>query len=305
MKKFLCVLLTLSLAVALVSAFAVSAHAEEEKIDVTVGQSFEWGDQSEDLTTRRNWGNSKGVSPDGLWKYQFYALSKKVYSDMVYSSSAGGFAWSANAGSDDLGLGYARVRNFGVNFHPAVGADTVKVFTCPSGGTIQISTTVARASAVPTDGKSNGTSFAIYLEDRLIYPEAGNGEYQALTETTPQTIDVTVDVKAGERVRIHIGAMGNQGSDAVNMTNVVTYKAVNADVAEIVESTGPLHGTLTNPATYTIPDVQDNDGDTPDRDLPTKDDGGFPVAVVIVIVAVVVVAAAAVVVVVLKKKKQN
>lgn len=305
MKKFLCILLTLSLALSLVTLFAVSAHAEGEKIDVTVGQSFEWGDQSADLNTRRNWGNSKGVSPDGLWRYQFYALSKKVYSDMVYCSSAGGFAWSANAGSDDMGLGYARVRNYGVNFHPATGADTVKVFTCPSGGTIQISTTVARASAVPTDGSSNGTSFAIYLEDRLIYPEAGGGEFRALTETAPQNIDVTVDVKAGERVRIHIGAMGNQGSDSVNMTNVITYKAVNSDTAEIVESSGPLHGTLTDPATYTIPDVQDNDGNSPDRDLPTKNGGGFPIVAVIIIVAVVAVAAAGVVIVVLKKKKQN
>ncbi len=303
MKKILIFSLTLCLLVSAVTCFAVSASAEEE-IEVTVGQVFEWNDQSGELTTQRAWTRSNGVSPDGLWKYQFYAIEKGIYQDMVLASG-GFFAWNNNPGSDDNGLGYARVRNYGANFHPGSKADAVKVFTCPSGGTIQISSTVARQSDLTAGGKATGSSFAIYVENRLVYPEQGNGEYLTLVSKNPQTIDVTVEVAKNERVRIHIGAIGDQGSDGVDMSNTITYKSVNDTVGEQASETTMVVTGFEDGKTNVKPPLKGDD-DGGDRDLPVEDKGpsvGLIVGIAVGAVAVVGIAVA--VVVVLKKKKQE
>lgn len=302
MKKILTVILSLCLLASLATCFAVSAHAEE-KIEVTVGQVFEWNDQSTDATTQLAWRTGKGTSPDGLWKYQFYSLNKKVYQDLVWADG-GQYAWTNKPGSDDSGIGYARVRQYGKNFHPANAADVVKVFTAPSGGTIFVSTTLNRDNDVQAGGTSNGSSFAIYVEDRLVYPEEGNGEFLTLVSSTPQTVEVTFDVKAGERVRFHIGAIGNQGGDSTNMSNTITYKSVNDEVAgDLTDKTVTVTQYGTGVYKPPIPGG-DDDANGGDRDLPTRNDGLPTGAIVgIVIGAVAVVAIAVVVVIVLKKKK--
>ncbi len=304
MKKILTVFLTVCLLASVVACFAVSAHAED--IQVTVGQVFEWNDQSGDSAKELAWRRGGGTSPDGLWKYQFYALKKGIYQDLVFASG-NQYAWNPNPGSDDNGIGYARVRQMGKNFHPATGADVVKVFTAPSGGSIQISSTVARSSDLKAGGSATGTSFAIYVEDRLVYPEEGNGEYLTLVSKNPQTIDVTVDVSKGERVRIRIGAIGNQSSDAIDMSNTITYKSINDEVAGEVSDVTLDFPKYTNGASYTIPDLPGADDDNGgDRELPT-DNGGMNVGVIVGIVvgAVAVVGIAVAVVVIMKKKKQE
>lgn len=301
MKKLLTVILSLCLLASLATCFAVSAHAEE-KVEVTVGQVFEWNDQSTDANTQRAWRTGKGTSPDGLWKYQFYSLNKKVYQDLVFANGSQ-YAWTANPGNDDSGIGYARVRQFGKNFHPAYAADVVKVFTAPSGGSIFVSSILSRDNDVQSGTTATGSSFAIYVEDRLVYPEEGNGEFLTLVSSTPQTVEVTFDVKAGERVRFHIGAIGDQGGDSTNMSNTITYKSINDEVAEeVTDPTVTVSQYGTN--TYKPPIPGDNDNDGGDRDLPTRNNGISTGAVVgIVIGAVAVVAIAVVVVIVLKKKK--
>ncbi|MBQ4323543.1 MAG: hypothetical protein IJC19_06360, partial [Clostridia bacterium] len=109
MKKILTILLSVCLLASVATAFAVGASAAED-IDVTVGQKFEWNDQSGDQDAMRAWLRGKGVSPDGLWKYQVYVLAKDMYLDTVLAGS-NYYAWNANPG--DKGLGYARARNGG------------------------------------------------------------------------------------------------------------------------------------------------------------------------------------------------
>lgn len=302
MKKILTILLSLCLLVSCVACFAVSANAEEE-IKVSVGSSFEWNSSAGDAKTQMAWSKSGGKSPDGLWQYQYYSIAKDVYKNMVAFGTA--FAWSAKATSDDYGIGYARVMEYGTYFHPGYAADAVKVFTCPSGGSIQISTEIARRNDLKAGSTANGTSFAIYVEDKLVYPGEGGGDYLTLVSTEPQLIDVEVKVAKGERVRIHIGALGEQSGDGVVMKNTITYKSINNDVAEDISDKTLTDGRIES--TDTAPTLKPNQGGNNNNKLPVKNNGGISTGAIIGIVAgvVVVAAAAVVVVIVLKKKKQD
>ncbi len=311
MKKILTILLSLCLLVSLATCLAaVSSSAEET--NVTVGQVFEWNDQSRDTTgdpeTETVWRKGKATSPDGNWKYHFYSLVKEMYQPLVVAAGPM-YAWVKNPGPDDGGIGYARVRNFGSNFHPGEKADIVKTFICPSGGSIQISSTIARNNDLQAGSSLTGTSFAIYKENSegrtLVYPEAGGGEYLTLVSTTPQTVDVTVDVAKNERIHIHIGAIGNQGSDAVDMANTITYKSISDDETDTVSN--PTISVKTDVGTD-YPTVTLKGEDSGSAGAPGgSDNGGLGVGAIVGIVAggVAVVAIAVVVVIVLKKKKQN
>ncbi len=309
MKKILTLFLILCLLASVATCFAFSANAEEKEIQVSVGQSFEWNDQSPAVTgdpkSKLNWHKSGGVSPDGLWSYQFYALARKMYFNM--HACGNDFAWNASSNTkNESGLDWARVLNLGKSFHPDVAADVVKVFKCPSGGTIQISSIVARTTDLKSGSSATGTSFAIYVEDRLVYPEEGDGEYLTLVSTDEQTIDVTVDVAKGERVRIHIGAIGDNSNDGVNMSNVITYKTVNNNAAEGVTEDTLVFSTISR--TEDTPDLPDtNDSNTGGGSkLPVKNDGLSTGAIIGIVAGVVaVVGIAVVVVIVLKKKKQD
>ncbi len=302
MKKFLTVLLSLCLLVSVVSAFAVNAFAAED-IQVTVGQKFEWNDQSADADTQKTWRTGKGKSPDGLWKYQIYVLAKDMYLDATLASGPM-YAWNATPG--DKGLGYARARQFGKNFHPGEAGDIVKVFTFPSGGTVTVDTNIFRDNEWVT-GTGTPTSIAFYLEDKLVYPTAS--EYESITSATPRDISFDLEVAKNQRLYIRIGCVeGDQGGDAVNMSNSVTYKAVNDSIAEIEEVTSTSTREVPTASSIgwgTGEKTTDNSG-TSSVKLPTggNDDSSSTGLIIGVVAAVVVVAAVAVVIVV-KKKKQD
>lgn len=299
MKKILTVFLSLCLLASLATCFAFSASAEETDIEVTVNQAFEWNKQSGN-EAELAWRTGGGKSPDGLWRYQFYAIKKNMYVDMVYLGGGyNEYVWNATPGPATNGFSTCRVRHYGGTFQPSSAADAVKVFTCPSGGTIQISTTVNLNQELVA-GK--GASFSIYVEDRLVYPEEGNGEFLPILSTTPQTIDVTIDVAKNERVRFRVGSFGEEGSNNISMLNTITYKSVNDKVGEQVEG-----GSLNQPLENTNSDLLGggkNHGS--DRVLPDGNDGlsaGAIVGIVVAVVAVVGIAVA--VVVIMKKKKQE
>lgn len=301
MKKILTVFLSLCLLASLATCFAFSAHAEEsEDIVVTVGQKFEWNSQKGDASKELAW-KQNGSSEDGLWKYLIYATVKEVYQKTVYSATVGGFAWNKTPGS--TGVGYARVLDFGGTFHPGEAADIVKVFTCPSGGTIDIDTTIARVANVPTGGNYTGTSLAIYLDDQLIYP--ASGEYLELSNTTERDIPVTnIEVSKNQCIYFHIGAIENQHSDAVTMSNTITYRKVNDNEVEKSTHTGYVPPVITG--TYSDPTlIQNNNNGTGSSNQ--SNNGGLSTGAIIGIVvgAVAVVGIAAAVVVIVKKKKEQ
>ncbi len=311
MKKFLTLFLALCLIASIATCFVISANAEEE-FEVEVGLPYEWNDQSEKPNGAMKWRNSKGVSADGLWQYHYYWLDapegENPYRPLKFCGSISGFAWNSIVGGDDNGVGYARVLDVGKNFHPASKADVVKTFYCPSGGTIEIKSVLARENDVTPGGEANGTSFAIYVEDRLVYPEEGGGEYLILDSTASQEVTVRVDVAKNERVRIHVGAMGDQSSDKISMENSITYKELNDSEVEAETDTvitpSYNNGNNSNDADDNN-NVGNNGGNIQNNNNNNK--GGISTGAIVGIVvgAVAVVVVAAVVIIILKKKKQD
>jgi hypothetical protein len=230
-----------------------------------------------------------------------YALEQKAYYELVFvyekNISGAYFAWAKIPGN--TGVGYARVRDNGTNFHPAQLADVVKTFHCPSGGKIQFTATVARDSEWTSESTGTPSSIAIYLDDVLVYP-TGGAEYEQLTSTTPFTIKLDLEVKKNSRVRVHIGAIGDQGSDGVDMENTVIYKSVNNEVLDPApERSKPYsNGTGGGGNPSIVPKPKDTVTNGPSNvQTGNENNGGFPV------VPVVIGAVAVVVVLVLKKKK--
>lgn len=225
MKKLLLIALSLCMMLGTVAAFAVPSVAIEDgvnEVEVVAGSSFSWNDQSGDPDSQKVWRFGKGKSPDGLWQYLFYSPKRKVYGPMVYSSH-GYYAWAKEPGVS--GLGYARARDFGRNFHPGETADVVKCFTFPSGGTVTVDTVIARVTAWEEGTDTTPTSLTIFLDDRQVFP--ANGEYETIVSDVEQTYSFDIDVIANQRLYIHIGCIdGNMQGDAVIMSNFVTYTAV-------------------------------------------------------------------------------
>ena len=291
MKKVLVLMLSLCLLASLCTAFALSVSAEVvvdsvPSVDVTVGMSFEWNDQSGDPASQEAWRTGKGKSPDGLWQYMFYSLEpKKVYGSVVLSRDF--YAWSVTPG--DTKLGYARVRDYGKNFHPGETADIVKVFNIPSGGTITVDTVIKRVTEWVA-GTDTATSLAIFLDREQVFP-AGGG-VMSIVSATEQTYTFDVDVKKGQRLYIHIGCIdGNQSGDAVEMANYVTYKSVNDEVAESTEIVPPPKPVETIETVIVCPGPQ------------PYDEGSSVGLIIGIVAAVVVVIGVVVAVIVIKKKK--
>ena len=294
MKKILALVLTLCVALSMAVAFGSMANAEEKEIDVTVGMKFEYN-ASENVS---KWLADKGTSPDGLWAYKVQPLARPGVFMNVVINNGPYYAWANPSG--DSGLGYARVRELGINFHPGTDADIVKVFYCPSGGTIKLDTIIRRATEfVVQEGSENTpTSLAIYVEDRKVFPEGGD-EYMAITKAEDQTYSVTFNVAKNERVYIRIGAIGQQSGDAVYMTNTVTYEAVNGDIAEPTDITlTTSRPTVEAPTSTSKPS---NNGTI----VPPKRDNGPNVGLIVGIVAAVVVVGGAAAFIFIKKKNSS
>lgn len=294
MKKILALVLTLCVALSMAVAFGSMANAEENEIDVTVGMKFEYN-ASESVA---KWLAEKGTSPDGLWAYKVQPLARPGVFMNVVINSGPYYAWADPSG--DSGLGYARVRELGINFHPGTDADIVKVFYCPSGGTIKLDTTIRRVNEfIAQEGSSaTPTSLAIFVEDRKVFPE-GADEYISISSIEDQTYSVTFSVAKNERVYIHIGAMGDQASDAVEMSNTITYEEINGDIGD------PSDVTFENSRdTVDAPSSTKTDKPNPTIIVPPKDNGPNVGLIIGVVVAVVVVAGVAAFLFIKKKKAE-
>lgn len=281
MKKTFVLLISL----VFVFAFCFGSSAETEE-GVIAGQTFAWNDSSDNA---RAWMLSKGVSPDGLWKYQMYVLDRNVYLGLNKLNS-NGFAWSKTPGED--GVGGARVRNCGVNFHPGQTADVVKAFTCPSGGTVEVVSVLARETDVLA--QETGVSFRVYLGKELVYPADGSA-YVVIDTKEPQTFTFTLDVARDQVLFFHIGAIdGNISGDSTDMTNEITYKLVNN---RSIEST--IDTTPTIMCTYRTWSV-------PLQSIPASETGEprFPIVWVSVSVVIAVLVLGIVVAVVRGKRKK-
>ncbi|MBO5221709.1 MAG: hypothetical protein J6C26_05295, partial [Clostridia bacterium] len=154
--------------------------------------SFEWRDSNDTF---------------GDMTYQFV----EKYNKYMYTSD-----WAAHA------YNYADL--LGVKVHPAKNRDTVKTYTAPHDGRLEMEVRVQRYNEYVAEGSKTPTSLRIYKNNEQIWPT--NGGQQQITSTSQVTYRISADVMAGDKIRCVVGSMGNTTNDGIKMYNTVTYRAV-------------------------------------------------------------------------------
>ncbi len=175
-----------------------------------VGESFTYSKTSATFGTE-----------DPHWTWEWTPAGKTTFSPMTYQyvEKYSKYLYA----SDWNTYPYNYVDSLGVKLHPAANADTVKTFTVPFTGTVELDTTVSRynnLSDVTTSG-ANGTSLRILVNTTQAYPLYSSN--LVLDSTTAKNFKVSLPVTAGDKIRIVIGGLGQVTGDAVKMENTVTY----------------------------------------------------------------------------------
>lgn len=176
---------------------------------VSAGDSFTY-------TPEEHW----GIEND-IWSWQWALANTENFSDMSFTTVEGqGECYVA-----DWNLyPYCAARWGGNNVHPNISADAARVFTAPVSGEISVSVSVARVADFAVPSWTTPTSFRILLGNTVVYPS--EGDYQILTSTTPEQINLDLKILEGEKLRFVVGSMGQQDADAVNLLTTVTYDSV-------------------------------------------------------------------------------
>ena len=158
---------------------------------------------------------------DPNWSWEWTLAGKTIFSPMTfqYVEKYGREMYA----SDWATHPYNYVDSLGVKLHPAETADTVKTFTVPYTGTVNLNTEVSRYTALAdvSNSAANGTSLRILVNNTQVYPLYSS--YVVLNSTTVKDFDLSLPVTKGDKIRIIIGGIGQVTSDAVKMYNTVTY----------------------------------------------------------------------------------
>lgn len=194
------ILLALTLALALILSLALSSGA------VSVNQVFSYSDP--------NWGKGNAATADGLWKYEWFARETETFAAMDWAASGGYYeAQFSEANASDTHW-YCRIRANGTNLHPGAQADATMTFVAPETGKVQYSVNLSR-QATPAP---NGNTVRVMVNDDII-PINGAEDY-LLNDTKPFSVNLQLDVKKGDLVRLMIGSQGNSSADGVNFSGL-------------------------------------------------------------------------------------
>lgn len=182
---------------------------EKPAICVDDGETFSVNSTQWANNNMGNWSFEWRDSDDtfGNMKYQYVEKCGKY----LYASD-----WSKHA--------YQYADLLGVKLHPAKNRDTVKTYTAPYDGRIEMKVSVARYNQYVEEGSKTPTSLRIYKNNEQIWPT--NGGQKQIKSTSQSTYRISADVQAGDKIRCVVGSMGNTTSDGIKMYNTVTYRAV-------------------------------------------------------------------------------
>ncbi len=177
------------------------------------------GDAYTFSASQSTWG-----TPIEHWSWEWHNQTSNTFHDMTYQyiSSYGKYMYAADWST----YPYCYADLLGVKVHPAKNADTVKTFTAPYSGRVEITTMIARAVSynASSAGSKTPTSLQIFKNNEQIWPT--NGNVVSLTSTDQITYKVSANIQVGDKIRFVIGSMGQQDEDAVMMYNTVTYRTV-------------------------------------------------------------------------------
>lgn len=191
-----------------------------EDDSVTVGSVFTYNTE--------NYGGT-----DEHWNWQYQPVSTGEFFDMTYT-------YVENYSKDMYAAGwetypYSYVDQLGSKLHPALEANTVKTFTVPESGTVDIDTSVYRAVQyeAASAGTDTPTSLRVLHNETQIFPP--QGDFMMVTDTEAFDFTLEAEVNKGDTIRFIVGAIDDASSDAVFMSNTVTYTRVGETVKSLGE----------------------------------------------------------------------
>jgi len=100
--------------------------------------------------------------------------------------------------------------------HPAVDADSARVWTAPKAGKVTVSGYVQRQTA-----SGNGTGVRIMLNNSQVWPVTGG--QKVLTDTSYKTFLQALTVAQGDRIAFVVNALNDVSYDTVTLDATVSY----------------------------------------------------------------------------------
>ena len=159
--------------------------------------------------TPEQWSRGRNPTADGLWEFEYFDRRTDTFHRMIYNPRFRYFEAPyrrAEANTDPTY--YCRSRSEGYGLHPGGKADAARSFLCPYGGEVEFFISLGRTSGLH-DG-SNPCAVRIYHGSVPLLPEESP---VILSDREPVFLKGTVRVKAGDRIRIVLNAMGHIGRD--------------------------------------------------------------------------------------------
>ena len=247
-------------------------------------------------------GSKWGKQDNNHWYFSYLDKSDNLFRKLAFVRADNWFEGPAEGGYE-----YLLIKE--LEMHPSLKGSPAKVFSCPSGGTVELSFQAWMQSAHLSP---SGTGIAVYHNGVKIWP-ADQDFYKLSNDVFVHTMQV--NVAEGDDLAVVIDALQeNISFDATNVRTSVTYLSHNDSVRtewpeypkEEAPTTPPQTEPTVPPQTEPSenPSIPSEETTAPvqsdeQAQQPTADNGSWW----IIVVVVVVLAGAAVAVILFKKKK--
>lgn len=220
MKKIVCLLFSFLLLVSLVPTFT---FANESADYIFETYKYVAADHAQEIKSGKN------PIADGLWQFEYLEKADNQFKLMIYSAS--GYYKADNTATD---WEYPRARENGGDLHPGPNAQAARTFVAPADGTVNLDVVFVKKYDI------NTTTYAVYLNDKIIYPTASDvGNSDGVTETDvangytastaiAKTYTVAlkdIEIKKGDCIRCVVGIRDSSHASSAAYVNdeVITY----------------------------------------------------------------------------------
>ena len=153
------------------------------------------------------WARQENPTSDGLWEFAYFDPDTREYSLMTWHENRRFFHIPETSATYEDPNHYCRHRLNGYGMHPGVRARAVKSFRCPHGGKVDVFFSVGRENPLRKDDTPCWVQ--LYHNDRPL------GEPVILDSFEPALLTASVTVCEGDRIRLHLDAMGNRKRDGI------------------------------------------------------------------------------------------
>lgn len=197
---------------------------------------------------KNNWGSQY----NNCWNFCYLDKTDNLFRKLAFVRADNYFQGTAEGGYE-----YLMIKQ--LEMHPAVKGSPAKVFSCPSGGKVQLSfqAWMQNSRMSPT-----GTGVAVYKNGVKIWPE--QQDFMKL-DSTILLQRLEIDVAKGDDLAVVIDALEkNVNYDATNVRVAATYLSRN----DAVRTEWPVYPKEEKP----IVDIPDS----PNPDIPGQDQPGDP-----------------------------